>query len=67
MTADELTQAGFHCRKEFNSAKAILWRAFEPRTNLRSLYRFAIYAVYSRLFRQETLKKHGMRLGMEEE
>ncbi len=65
MSADELTQLGFHCRKEFNSVKNIIWRALEPRTNLRSLYRFAIYAVYSRLFRQESFKKHGMRLGME--
>ena len=65
MSADELTQVGFYCRKEFNSFPAILHRALEPRTNLRSLYRFAIYAVYSRLFRQETFKKHGMRLGLE--
>lgn len=65
MSADELTQLGFHCRKEFNSFKNIIWRALEPRTNLRSIYRFAIYAIYSRLFRQESFKKHGMRLGLE--
>lgn len=64
ISADELTQLGFHCRKEFNSFKNIIWRALEPRTNLGSLYRFGIYAVYSRLFRQETFKKHGMRLGL---
>ena len=65
MSADELTEAGFHCRKAFNSPGAIFQRALEPRTNLRSLYRFAIFAIYSRLFRQETFKKHGMRLGLE--
>jgi radical SAM superfamily enzyme YgiQ (UPF0313 family) len=65
MSADELTQLGFLCRKEFNSVKNIIWRALEPRTNLSSLYRFAIYAIYSRLFRQETFKKHGMQLGLE--
>lgn len=65
MRADELTEIGFHCRKVFNSPNNIIRRALEPRTNMRSLYRFAIYAVYSRLFRQETFKKHGMRLGME--
>lgn len=65
MSADELTQLGFHCRKEFNSVRNIIHRAFEPRTNLRSLSRFAIHAIYSRLFRQESFKKHGMRLGME--
>jgi radical SAM superfamily enzyme YgiQ (UPF0313 family) len=65
MSADELTELGFHCRKEFNSPAAIVHRALEPRTNLRSLTRFAIYVLYSRLFRQETFKKHGMRLGLE--
>jgi radical SAM superfamily enzyme YgiQ (UPF0313 family) len=65
MSPDELTQIGFHCRKEFNSAKNIIRRGLEPYTNLRSLYRFAIYAIYSRLFRQESFKKHGMRLGLE--
>jgi len=65
MSADELTELGFHCRKEFNSIKNIIRRAIEPRTNLRSMYRFAIYAIYSRLFRQESFKKHGMRLGLE--
>ena len=64
MSADDLTQSGLHCRQEFNSLRAIVYRALEPRTNLRSLYRFAIYAIYSRLFRQETFKKQGMRLGM---
>lgn len=65
MSADDLTQLGFHCRKEFNSIKNIIWRALAPRTNLRSLYRFGIFAIYSRLFRQESFKKHGMRLGLE--
>jgi radical SAM superfamily enzyme YgiQ (UPF0313 family) len=66
MTADDLTLAGFHCRSEFNSFGGILHRALDPKTNLRSLYRLAIFAVYSRLFRQETFKKHGMRLGTED-
>lgn len=65
MTADELTEAGFLCRSKFNSPGAILYRALDTRTNLRSLYRLAIYLLYSRLFRQETFKKHGMRLGQE--
>ena len=65
MSADELTALGFHCRSKFNSYPAILRRLLEPRTNLRSLFRFGLYLFYSRLFRQETLKKQGMRLGME--
>jgi radical SAM superfamily enzyme YgiQ (UPF0313 family) len=63
MSANELTQAGFHCRSTFNSIGTIVKRAFDTKTNLRSLYRLAIYLLYNPLFRQETLKKHGMRLG----
>ena len=63
MTPDELTEAGHHCRKAFNSLPNIVHRALDPKTNMRSLFRFALFAVYSRLFRQESLKKHGMHLG----
>ncbi len=65
MSADELTEAGFDCRSRFNRVGAIIRRTFDLKTNMRSLYRLAIYAIYSRLFRQETFKKHGMRLGLE--
>jgi radical SAM superfamily enzyme YgiQ (UPF0313 family) len=65
MSAAELTAAGFHCRARFNSVGAIVRRAFDLKTNMRSPYRLAIYALYNPLFRQETFKKHGMRLGVE--
>jgi radical SAM superfamily enzyme YgiQ (UPF0313 family) len=64
MSADELTEAGFHCRAQFNSVGAIVRRAFDFKTNMRSLYRLAIYILYNPLFRQETFKKHGMRFGL---
>ncbi len=64
MSADELTEAGFHCRATFNSVGNIIRRLFDVQTNLRSLYRMGIYLVYNRLFRQETFKKHGMRFGL---
>ena len=64
ISPEELTQLGFHCREKFNSVGNIIHRALEPRTNLRSLTRFGIYLIYSRLFRQESFKKHGMRLGL---
>jgi radical SAM superfamily enzyme YgiQ (UPF0313 family) len=64
MSPDELTEAGFHCRADFNSWPSIFRRALDLKTNLRTLYRFAIYATYSRLFRQETFKKHGMKFGL---
>lgn len=65
MSADELTEAGFYCRATFNSPGAIIHRALDLRTNMRSLYRLAIYAVYSRLFRQEMFKRHGMKFGLD--
>jgi len=64
MTPDELTEAGYRCRASFNSLGSIVRRAFDLRTNMRSPYRLAIYAAYNPLFRQETFKKHGMRLGL---
>lgn len=64
MSADQLTEVGFACRKKFNSAAGIIRRALDFKTNMRSTYRFGIYAMYSRLFRQETFKKHGMRFGV---
>jgi radical SAM superfamily enzyme YgiQ (UPF0313 family) len=63
MTPDELTAAGLHCRQVFNTWGSIARRALDMRTNLRTLYRFALYAIYNRLFRQETFKKHGMWFG----
>ena len=63
MSADQLTEAGFHCRSVFNSPGSIFRRFFDVRTNMRSLERMALYLLYNPLFRKETFKKHGMRLG----
>jgi radical SAM superfamily enzyme YgiQ (UPF0313 family) len=63
MSPDELTQACFDARKRFNSLKSILIRAFDFKTNMRSLYRLGTYMAYSRLFRQEAFKKQSMRFG----
>ncbi len=64
MTADELTAAGLRCRQRFNSLPALARRVLDFQTNLRSLYRLGLYLGYNRLFRQETFKKQGMRLGL---
>jgi len=63
MSADRLTEAGLRCRSVFNSPGSILRRFFDAKTNMRSLERMAIYLLYNPLFRKETFKKHGMRLG----
>ena len=42
----------------------IVTRALEPATNLSSPLRFALYALYNPLFRRESFKKQGLRLGL---
>jgi len=63
MTADELTEVAFEVRSRFNSLGSIFSRAFDLKTNMRSLYRFGVYMAYNPLFRKETFKKQGMLLG----
>lgn len=64
MSPDELTNACFEARKEFNSFGSIISRAFDFDTNMRSLFRLMIYACYNPLFRKEVFKKQGMRFGI---
>ncbi len=66
MTADELTEVAFEVRSRFNSLGSIFSRAFDLKTNMRSLYRFGVYMAYNPLFRKETFKKQGMLLGRNE-
>ncbi len=63
MTAKELTEISFDIRAKWNSTSTIFKRFLEPRTNMGSLYRMAIYWMYNPLFRRETFKKQGMLLG----
>jgi len=65
MTADELTQATFNARKTFNSFGSIFRRVWDFKTNLRSPYRLGAYLAYNPLFRKETFKKQGLKLGKE--
>lgn len=64
MTADELTEVSFECRRRFNSVFSIIKRALEPRTNMRTPYRFLTYLIYNPLFRKEVFKKQGLRFGL---
>lgn len=64
MTAEELTEVSFDCRRRFNSPFSIFKRALEPRTNLRTPYRFMTYLIYNPLFRKEVFKKQGMKFGL---
>lgn len=67
MTAEELTEVSFECRKRFNSPRSIFTRALDPRTNLRTPYRLMTYLIYNPLFRKEVFKKQGMRFGLKGE
>ena len=64
MSADRLTEISFDCRRRFNSWSSVIKRALEPRTNLRTLYRFLTYLMYNPLFKKEVFKKQGMKFGL---
>lgn len=66
MTSEELTEISFDCRRRFNSPGSIFKRALEPRTNLRTPYRFFTYLIYNPLFRKEVFKKQGMQFGLKQ-
>ncbi len=66
MTAPELTEAAFLCRKRFNSLRSVLYRLFEPRTNMRNPLRFFTYIIYNPVFRREVFEKQGMTFGCKE-
>lgn len=63
MTADELTEVGWACRRRWSSPGSILRRVLDPATHLASLERFVVYWAYNPLYRRESFKKQGMRLG----
>lgn len=63
MTPEELTAACFRARTNFNSPLSILRRAFDFKTNMRSLFRLTTFLRYAPLFRREVYKKHGLKLG----
>jgi len=63
MNADKLTEMAYYARRTFNSPSSIVQRAFDFKTNMQNPYRLGIYLVYNPLFRKETLKKQGLKLG----
>lgn len=65
MTADELTALSFYCRKRFNSPWAVLYRSFEPKTNMRTFNKFITYWIYNPLFHKEVYKKQDLKFGLD--
>ena len=64
MTADELTEATWACRRRWSSPGSIVRRALDPRTNMGTPFRFALYCAYNPLYRREALKRQGLRHGL---
>jgi len=64
MTPDELTEACWNARSTYNSLGFLIRRAFDFKTNLRTLYKLGVYLRYSPIFRKEVFKKQGMRFGL---
>jgi radical SAM superfamily enzyme YgiQ (UPF0313 family) len=64
MTPDELTETAWACRRRWNSVGSIVHRALDPRTNLSSPTRLALYLLYNPLYRTEAFKRQGLLLGL---
>ena len=63
MSADDLTAGCLRARLRFNTYRSLLTRAFAPRTNLRSPYRFGIYLLSNLISKREILRKQDRQLG----
>ena len=64
MTVEELNETSFYIRKKWNSFGSILRKAGGFRTNMNIIRSILSLAQYNFLYRQETLKKQGMKLGL---
>ncbi len=60
---EELAQACLDARLAHNSPYQILRRSTDPKTHMKDLWSLLTYFSYNPLFRDELLKKHGMKLG----
>lgn len=63
MTADRLSEECFAARMKFNSARSIVSRLFDLRTNMRTPYRAGIYLAANLISRREIRRKQRHRLG----
>ncbi|HEX4933335.1 MAG TPA: radical SAM protein, partial [Gemmatimonadaceae bacterium] len=63
MSPEALTAACFDARRRWNSPVSVVRRFWDPMTHLSSPARAMLYLAYNPLYRKETHKKQGMRLG----
>ncbi len=64
MTPDELTQACWECRRQWNTPSSIFWRMWDFKTHLSSPIRLAAYLQYNPIYAREAKKKQGMLFGL---
>ncbi len=64
MTVEELNETSFYIRKKWNSIGSILRKAGNFRTNTNIIQSILSLTHYNLLYKQETLKKQGMTLGL---
>ncbi len=65
MSPDELTEACWQCRYKWNKFSTILYRLFDFKTHLGSLFNFFTYMTYNPIYSKEAYKKQGMLFGLD--
>jgi hypothetical protein len=64
MSPDELTEAVWRCRHDWNRPGSVFWRFWDFKTHLSSPARAALYLAYNPLYAKETFKKQGLLFGL---
>jgi len=64
MSPEELTEACWHCRHEWNTRASIFKRMWDFQTHMRSPSRLGVYLAYNPLYAKEAYKKQGMLFGL---
>lgn len=64
MTPDELTEACWQCRYQWNRPSTIFKRMWDFKTHMSSLYRLGVYLSYNPIYGKEAYKKQGMLFGL---
>ena len=64
MTPEELTEACWQCRYQWNKASSIFHRMWDFKTHMSSLTRLSVYLQYNPLYAKEAYKKQGMLFGL---
>ena len=64
MTPDELTDACWQCRRDWNKASSVFYRMWDFKTHMSSPTRLAVYLKYNPIYAREAYRKQGMLFGL---